>query len=172
MGELENFPPEAKLKISECGGFEPFLMESLRFVKIGRCIGLAQHAVSLQQAENGASLDELDVIADPDNPGDESGFTSYIHDFSSAQTEIYPMLPNPYVFGCQHVFQPAVRPYFVWSYGDDQEPAHFLPDYYSDPYLDPSEADAAVWEATSEALLKVHAAVQVSTSTTFLQTNM
>uniref|UniRef100_A0A3Q0SCZ1 RING-type E3 ubiquitin transferase n=1 Tax=Amphilophus citrinellus TaxID=61819 RepID=A0A3Q0SCZ1_AMPCI len=99
VGELENFPPEAKLKIGEAGGFEPFLLDSLRFIKIGRCIGLAKHAVSLQQAENGSSLDDLDVIADPDISGDETGFTSYLNDFSSAHTEIYPMLPNPYVFG-------------------------------------------------------------------------
>uniref|UniRef100_A0A3B4FQ11 Tetratricopeptide repeat domain 3 n=1 Tax=Pundamilia nyererei TaxID=303518 RepID=A0A3B4FQ11_9CICH len=53
VGELENFPSEAKRKIEAAGGFEPFLLDSLRFIKIGRCIGLAKHAVSLQQAERG-----------------------------------------------------------------------------------------------------------------------
>lgn len=166
VGELENFPPEAKIKIGESGGFEPFLLESLRFIKIGRCIGLAKHAVSLQQAENGSSLDDLDVIADPDVSGDETGFTSYLNNFSSAHTEIYPMLPNPYVFGYQQVFQPGTNPYFVWSNGDDQEPVtHFLPNDYEDLYLDPSETDAGVWETTNEIVLKIHAAVQTSQET-------
>uniref|UniRef100_A0A3B4T8S4 RING-type E3 ubiquitin transferase n=1 Tax=Seriola dumerili TaxID=41447 RepID=A0A3B4T8S4_SERDU len=108
VGELENFPPVAQLKIDEAGGFESFLLESLRFIKMGRCIGLAKHAVSLQQAGHGASLDDLDVLMDPDTNSlspdlYESAFTSYPDDFSSTQTEIFPMLPNPYPFGFQSV---------------------------------------------------------------------
>uniref|UniRef100_A0A3Q3QK17 RING-type domain-containing protein n=1 Tax=Monopterus albus TaxID=43700 RepID=A0A3Q3QK17_MONAL len=62
VGELENFPQVAQLKIQEAGGFESFLLESLRFIKMGSRIGLAQHAVSLQQAVRGAGLDDLDVL--------------------------------------------------------------------------------------------------------------
>uniref|UniRef100_A0A8C2WNS4 RING-type E3 ubiquitin transferase n=1 Tax=Cyclopterus lumpus TaxID=8103 RepID=A0A8C2WNS4_CYCLU len=95
VGELGNFPPVAQVTIQETGGFESFLLESLRFIKIGRCIGLAKHAVSLQQAVHGASLDDLDVIADPGSdsrssylgPGPESAFTSYLDKTLSTTTE-------------------------------------------------------------------------------------
>lgn len=157
VGELENFPSEAKRKIEAARGFEPFLLDSLRFIKIGRCIGLAKHAVSLQQAERGASLDDLDEIA-PDNnsespvlyTGDETSFTSYMHDYSSAQTEDYTVLPNPYASGFQPLYQPVIGSYFAWSNGDDQEPDNnFSPNGYEDLYLDPSEFNRGVWETNA-----------------------
>ncbi|XP_064207284.1 E3 ubiquitin-protein ligase TTC3 isoform X2 [Anguilla rostrata] len=46
VGELENFPAEAQLKIQEAGGLQPFLLE--RFVMTGGLIGLVKPAVSLQ----------------------------------------------------------------------------------------------------------------------------
>ncbi|XP_036379577.1 E3 ubiquitin-protein ligase TTC3 isoform X1 [Megalops cyprinoides] len=49
VGELENFPPEAKQKIEEAGGLKAFLLESLRFVMMDNLIGLMKHAVSLQE---------------------------------------------------------------------------------------------------------------------------
>ncbi|XP_057676906.1 E3 ubiquitin-protein ligase TTC3 isoform X1 [Corythoichthys intestinalis] len=48
-GEIENFPLVALTKIQKAGGVERFLEESLRFINIGGRIGLAKHAVSLQQ---------------------------------------------------------------------------------------------------------------------------
>uniref|UniRef100_A0A672HKB7 RING-type E3 ubiquitin transferase n=1 Tax=Salarias fasciatus TaxID=181472 RepID=A0A672HKB7_SALFA len=47
VGELLYFPLEARDKIEQAGGFEAFLLDSLRFIKIGECIGLAKHAVAL-----------------------------------------------------------------------------------------------------------------------------
>uniref|UniRef100_A0A3B4YY58 RING-type E3 ubiquitin transferase n=1 Tax=Stegastes partitus TaxID=144197 RepID=A0A3B4YY58_9TELE len=99
VGELENFPPVAQQKIQDAGGFEAFLLESLRFIKMGRAIGLAKHAVSLQQAGHGASLDDLDEIADsddtfpcPDLHADiETDFTGYVSDYAAAQTDVYPI---------------------------------------------------------------------------------
>ncbi|XP_061104846.1 E3 ubiquitin-protein ligase TTC3 isoform X2 [Conger conger] len=49
VGELENFPTEAQLKIHEAGGLQPFLLESLRFVMNDNLMGLMKHAVSLQE---------------------------------------------------------------------------------------------------------------------------
>ncbi|XP_054611276.1 E3 ubiquitin-protein ligase TTC3 isoform X2 [Dunckerocampus dactyliophorus] len=51
IGEMEYFPPMAHAKIDKAGGFEPFLLESLRFIKIGSRVGLAKHAVTLQQQQ-------------------------------------------------------------------------------------------------------------------------
>lgn len=99
MGELENFPAVAQLKIEDAGGFEPFLLESLRFIQMGRRIGLAKHAVSLQQAGHGASLDDLDIIEDHDSQSSSPpAFTSYLKDYLSASTEV---LPCPYTLGSQ-----------------------------------------------------------------------
>lgn len=90
----------AQNKITEAGSLEFFLMESLRFIKIGRYIGLAKHAVSLQQAESGAGLDNLEVVVDSDT----NMPTPYLHSalstsdiYSSAPTVVHPILPNPYV---------------------------------------------------------------------------
>uniref|UniRef100_A0A8D0D818 Tetratricopeptide repeat domain 3 n=1 Tax=Sander lucioperca TaxID=283035 RepID=A0A8D0D818_SANLU len=93
VGELGNFPSVAQLKMKEAGGFEPFLLESLRFIKMGRCIGLAKHAVTLQQAGHGASLDDLDEIhSDSPSPdfeaGQESALMGYLDAFSSAETAV------------------------------------------------------------------------------------
>ncbi|KAG7217207.1 hypothetical protein INR49_027751 [Caranx melampygus] len=131
VGELENFPQVAQLKIQEAGGFESFLLESLRFIKMGRCIGLARHAVTLQQAGHGASLDDLDIIMDPLSPDlYESAVSSSLDDFSEV-TEIYPALPNPYAFS----FQPdggvtvGNEPYPSWSGDDNQQ--------YQAPFFSP-----------------------------------
>ncbi|XP_023117643.2 E3 ubiquitin-protein ligase TTC3 isoform X2 [Amphiprion ocellaris] len=168
VGELVNFPPVAQQKIQDAGGFESFLLESLRFIKMGRCIGLAQHAVSLQQAGHGASLDDLDDISDSlDNtpPSDmhadfEAGFPGYVNDFSS---DVYPILPNPYMFG----FQPMDSDCLThWSNGDSEQATYFLPEHYGDFY--PSEADGVFGTrpgevtlmATDENFLKRDAEVQ------------
>ncbi|XP_058483305.1 E3 ubiquitin-protein ligase TTC3 [Solea solea] len=103
VGELEYFPSEAQLKIEESGGFESFLLESLRFIKIGNCVGLAKHAVSLQQAGLGASLDDLDVIVDPDAHRQtpdfhEPAFPNQRDMVSSAQPPVFPSFSNPFSF--------------------------------------------------------------------------
>nr|XP_057942129.1 E3 ubiquitin-protein ligase TTC3 [Doryrhamphus excisus]XP_057942130.1 E3 ubiquitin-protein ligase TTC3 [Doryrhamphus excisus]XP_057942132.1 E3 ubiquitin-protein ligase TTC3 [Doryrhamphus excisus] len=58
LEEMENFPPMAHAKIDKAGGFEPFFLESLRFIKMGSRIGLAKHAVSLQQQQHQRHLPE------------------------------------------------------------------------------------------------------------------
>lgn len=104
VGELVNFPPVAQIKIQEAGGFEPFLLESLRFIKIGGSIGLAEHEVFLHQTGHGASLDELDnldVIVDTNTSSPDlyiPALTRYPDSYSSASTEVHPILPSPYVF--------------------------------------------------------------------------
>ncbi|XP_008299262.1 E3 ubiquitin-protein ligase TTC3 [Stegastes partitus] len=137
VGELENFPPVAQQKIQDAGGFEAFLLESLRFIKMGRAIGLAKHAVSLQQAGHGASLDDLDEIADsddtfpcPDLHADiETDFTGYVSDYAAAQTDVYPVLPNPYVFGFQAMDS---HPLSHWSNGDSEQVTYSLPGDYGE----------------------------------------
>ncbi|XP_031724821.1 E3 ubiquitin-protein ligase TTC3 isoform X2 [Anarrhichthys ocellatus] len=169
VGELGNFPSVAQLKIQETGGFEAFLLESLRFIKMGRCIGLAKHAVSLQQAVHGAGLDYLDVIADPGSDSlclderRESAFTSYLDGYSSAQTDVYRTLPNPYVIGSQ----PATRDeLYLWTIDDRQpEAPYVLPNDYGelDPDLD-LDLDGGLLETSSTttegSFLKKHAEVQ------------
>ncbi|XP_068600403.1 E3 ubiquitin-protein ligase TTC3 [Brachionichthys hirsutus] len=106
VGELTYFPPEAQQKITEAGGFEPFLLESLRFIKMGRFIGLAKRAVSLQQAGHGSSpnqVDELDVIEDPNAYSavpvlDAPTFKSNLDTYSPAK-DVGPFLPSAPAYG-------------------------------------------------------------------------
>ncbi|XP_071387852.1 E3 ubiquitin-protein ligase TTC3 isoform X1 [Centroberyx affinis] len=196
VGELDNFPPVAQQKIQEAGGFEPFLLESLRFIKMGSCIGLAKHAVSLQQAGHGNSLDELDVIADPDvnslapdlHESHDLAFASYLQDYSSAQPEVYPFLPNPYVLGSQvPQLGLSARGIAVGTWRGDDPLSHWTTEsegLANQPYapyfsasdsgqvdLYASEMDEGVWETitssgasasmkTEESLLKKPAPVQ------------
>lgn len=99
VGELNNFPPEAQLKIQEAGGIEAFLLGSLRFIKMGRSIGLAKHTVSMQQGGGAASLDGLDFFVDPDSPPalHSTAYTSYDHTYLPAPPRVHLVLPNPYV---------------------------------------------------------------------------
>ncbi|XP_031163906.1 E3 ubiquitin-protein ligase TTC3 isoform X2 [Sander lucioperca] len=184
VGELGNFPSVAQLKMKEAGGFEPFLLESLRFIKMGRCIGLAKHAVTLQQAGHGASLDDLDEIhSDSPSPdfeaGQESALMGYLDAFSSAETAVYPILPSPYVFGSQSpllgqsasgVTLTRNDPFSHWSNGDSQQQtSFFLPNGYEELDLLTSELNNGFLETSSvtteESFLKKHAAVQTCQET-------
>ncbi|XP_076606314.1 E3 ubiquitin-protein ligase TTC3 [Chaetodon auriga] len=177
VGELENFPSVAQLKIQEAGGFEPFLLESLRFIKIGQCIGLAKHAVSLQQAGGGAGggaslddLDHLDVIEDPDtdsSPSDvqaahSSAFISCVDRFPSTQTYFCPILPCPYVYGSlpppppPPLLDPAAgviplmedNAFSQWSTADSEQPvSYFLQPDDGELDLYCGEANGGVWGA-------------------------
>lgn len=191
MGELENFPPVAQLKIQEAGGFELFLLESLRFIKMGRSIGLAKHAVSLQHAGRGASLDDLDdldVIVDPDTNALSPdlyapAFTIYPDNYLSAPPEVHPILPSPYIFG--HTPPPHCHsargctfiendPLYQWACDDSQEQDPcFISDNYEELDIYSSEVDNRVSEndpcsdggasmTTVESFLRKHAAAQVS----------
>ncbi|KAM7398393.1 hypothetical protein PAMA_006344 [Pampus argenteus] len=195
VGEVKHFPPVAQQKIQEMGGFECFLLESLRFIKMGRCIGLAKHAVSLQQAGHGSRLDDLDDLEDPDTNSSpdlrtdyDPELTNYLNNYSSAQTEVYPILPNPYVFGAQSppLVQSAIRetltgidPFSQWTNSkglDSQHAAYLLSNGHED--LDPhlSDADVGVCETdpfsggitpltTEENFMKKHEAVQTCPET-------
>lgn len=184
VGELENFPPVARLKIKEAGGFEPFLLESLRFIKMGMCIGLARHAVSLQQDGSGARLDELDVLTDPVTDSLPPDFHFGRGPVSYAQTNHYPVPPQLYTYNCQPpVLYPSVNggtdPFR--SNGDafhSHQDASYDPyelvdlDFYSseivgeglefDPYF-----GGIATKTLEEILLKNHAAVQVDTNDIF-----
>lgn len=189
MGELENFPQVAQLKIEEAGGFEFFLLDSLRFIKMGKRIGLAKHAVSLQQAGHGGSLDDLDDLVAPDTNSEpsnlhEAAFRRYLNNFSSAEAEVYPILPNPYMYEFESasggppyvniILEPNVYPH--WSNGDDQQQAKFFIPHYGNMAQHTCEGDGGAWEmdpslsgldslTTEENLTKKHAAVQVNTRT-------
>lgn len=86
MGELHNFPAEAKLTIQEAGGIEPFLLESVRFRKMGMSIALTP--VASVQWTGGRT--NLHPFIDPD---------FYIPDYSSYAHSSHPVLPNPHVHG-------------------------------------------------------------------------
>uniref|UniRef100_A0A1A8RPJ3 RING-type E3 ubiquitin transferase n=1 Tax=Nothobranchius rachovii TaxID=451742 RepID=A0A1A8RPJ3_9TELE len=172
VGELENFPAVAKQKIEEAGGVEAFLVESLRFIKMGRRVGLAKHAVRMQQSECATSLDNLDDIDDVcciSSPPDfytACDFTSYLGRYPPAYTDSPPILPNPYPYSSQ--LQES-SPRCHWSEGDLEQPYEFLP--VVDPDLDAPDADFSVLETdltpekavfipADENLFRQHAAVQ------------
>uniref|UniRef100_G3QC75 RING-type E3 ubiquitin transferase n=1 Tax=Gasterosteus aculeatus aculeatus TaxID=481459 RepID=G3QC75_GASAC len=156
-GELVNFPAVAQLKMQEAGGFESFLLESLRFIKIGSHVGLMKHAMCLQQqAPQGASLDDLDVITDPGsvslgpylNGGLESALESHLDSYFPAQTDVHPFVPNPYVISSQAPPRELLPPYVLATdYGE------------LDLELDggPSEMSSVT---TNDGLLKKHVHVQ------------
>ncbi|XP_061596553.1 E3 ubiquitin-protein ligase TTC3 isoform X2 [Cololabis saira] len=169
VGEMENFPPIAQQNIQEAGGLELFLLESLRFIKMGRCIGLAKHAVSLQQSGNETSLDDLDEIVDaglnfsfPDtHSGMETSLPSSLENYAFVHTESHPVLPNPYSLG----------PLSFWADGSFDQGSHFLPNGFEELGFDASEANNGFLDtdsvssrvdsvATDDDVLKRHAAVQ------------
>ncbi|XP_035522663.1 E3 ubiquitin-protein ligase TTC3 [Morone saxatilis] len=178
VGELEYFPPVAQQKIQEAGGFEPFLLESLRFIKMGRSIGLAKHAVSLQQAGHGPSLDELDDLDDLDdldliedsNSADfqaahDPAYTSHLDQYSSALTQVYSILPSPYdssFLSAGGVTLTVNDPYSHWT-----ALGNFLPNSYEELDLYSEEGEGGICDQTLGALAtteenfcKKHAAVQ------------
>lgn len=171
VGELQHFPAVAKQKMEEAGGFEAFLLGSLRFIKIGRCIGLAKHAVSLQQLVHGASLDDLDEITESDcnisslDLYTARPFPNYQQNYSSAHTGLLPVLPNPYL--CYQQSSGSDAP-SLWT----NQASNLLPSCYTEPHLDTLDTDFAVLE-TNPTLKKLvfmpkdenffqHAAVQVN----------
>lgn len=188
MGELDNFPPVAQTSIRESGGLQTFLLQSLRFIRMGSHIGLAKHAVALQQVEAGASLDQLDDLEYPHmnptfpNPH-ASVFTSDPHVVVSATGDVYPILPvtsnydyyPPAPF--PHVAYPfagtAVTesgPSFEWANVDAQQlPSYYLPNdgeevdlYSAEALVDVVEDDPSSSPvAAEENVLWKHAAVQV-----------
>nr|XP_046266276.1 E3 ubiquitin-protein ligase TTC3 [Scatophagus argus] len=193
VGELENFPAEAQLKIQEAGGFELFLLESHRFIKIGRSIGLAQYADSLLQTQQGASLDDLDdldavvdAVVDPYANPPAPGFTNYLDGYSCAPSEVCPILPNPYEFGSipappfslsAHGVAFIVHdPMSHWiSIDSQQQTPYFFPNNYGElelysaeaeggvPACDPPSAEVA--SVTDESFLKRDAAAQTCQET-------
>ncbi|NWZ36737.1 TTC3 ligase, partial [Brachypodius atriceps] len=40
VGEYENFPEETRKVVEDAGGLEPFLLKSLRFIRVDNLIGL------------------------------------------------------------------------------------------------------------------------------------
>ncbi|XP_011609465.2 E3 ubiquitin-protein ligase TTC3 isoform X1 [Takifugu rubripes] len=122
VGELDNFPPDAQNSIRDAGGLQTFLLQSRHFIRVGSCIALAKNAATLQQAEGGAGLDQLDDFEYHDMNAvspytHASAFTSYSPGYFSAtngsewipntsHNYMYPPAPPPDV---THSFtQPAV----------------------------------------------------------------
>ncbi|XP_029956961.1 E3 ubiquitin-protein ligase TTC3 isoform X3 [Salarias fasciatus] len=170
VGELLYFPLEARDKIEQAGGFEAFLLDSLRFIKIGECIGLAKHAVALQHSVQRASLDDLDEITDPDDDSFTGFQTEMDTDFASCldsyhSSEVRRVLPNPYA----PEFKPAGMSNFIpWSNGDDQQAVYYLPSYYEGENLYICDAATEVVDSdptAEEEYSKVDAAVQTCQET-------
>ncbi|KAF6738227.1 E3 ubiquitin-protein ligase TTC3 [Oryzias melastigma] len=150
VGELEHFPAVARQKIEEAGGFEEFLLESLRFVKA-------------------ASLDDLDDIADSDlnfsnfDLDDITGNGFHLESYTLQN----PYFQNPYTF----THQPS-GPDFIpnWSEGEFEQFPSFEPTSYEE--LDLDTFDYSAFETNSapvreaEAVPQKHAAVQTLQETT------
>uniref|UniRef100_A0A8C5G3G8 RING-type E3 ubiquitin transferase n=1 Tax=Gouania willdenowi TaxID=441366 RepID=A0A8C5G3G8_GOUWI len=156
VGELDNFPAEARQKIEECGSFESFLLNSLRFMKMGLCIGLAHHAVSLQQAGHGANFYMVDA----------SLVYPMVH-YSPPMTELYRMLPNPYTIPFYEAGNNTITP---GTFDHDPLPISFLPERDYETVVDGCEPGLDVLNGTpvaggNETFLKKDAEVQVRIST-------
>lgn len=177
VGELGNFPAEARRIIAEAGGLECFLLESLQFIKMGRRIGLTNHAFPLHQAGHGASLDDLDEIVSPrcDSISPDlytvgDSFDSQTR-FSPVPFEKHSVLPNPYLFPYCPMGGDAMS---LWSDTNCASPAHFIPNGYTEPHLDALDdiyGDSETNSASNKHILPTdencshsHAAVQVETS--------
>ncbi|XP_056593073.1 E3 ubiquitin-protein ligase TTC3 isoform X2 [Triplophysa dalaica] len=63
VGELENFPLEARQKITTAGGLEAFLLESLRFAMTDDVMGLMKHVVSLTNPSQASQMSHLNPTA-------------------------------------------------------------------------------------------------------------
>ncbi|XP_015251563.1 PREDICTED: E3 ubiquitin-protein ligase TTC3-like [Cyprinodon variegatus] len=133
VGGYANFPYDVRKRIDDAGGLEFFLLESLRFIKLGRCIGLAKHAVSMQQARHGPSLDDLDEIVDShcDSLSPDlytaSDFTDFSKGYSPIPQASHLVLPNPYSYSS------SVSP---WPVSDFDPSPHFLTNGFTEPHLD------------------------------------
>lgn len=163
MEQLVNFPPEAQNSIRDSGGVQTFLLQSPRFIRMGSCIHVAQHAGSLQRAEGGNSLDQLDDIEYLDMNAASayphaSAFTNSNHGYFSATSEVYPVFVNM----CQYYFNPPAPPPDVaqsltgtavtgsglsseWANVDTKQLSpHFLSVHEEEVDLYSSEADVVV----------------------------
>lgn len=187
VGELDNFPPEAQNSIRASGGLQTFLLQSPRFIWMGSHIALAKHAVSLQQVEGGASLDQLDHFECPHtkstfpNPH-APAFRSDPCVIVSATDDVYPILP---VTSSSYSYPPAPFPHpadpfagtaltesgpsFKWENVDAQPlPSYYLPNdveevdlYSAEAAVDFVEDDPSSSSVAAEEVLWKHAAVQV-----------
>lgn len=111
VGQLVHFPPVVQDSIRDSGGMQTFLLQSPRFIRWMSYIWLAQHVDSLQPAEGGASLDQLDDIDYLDMNAASayphaSAFTSYNHGYFPATSEVYPVFANTR----QRYFNPPAPP--------------------------------------------------------------
>lgn len=108
MGELKNFPPEARQKIEAAGGLKHFLLESLRFVMHDSVIGLMTHAVYFQHALDNSpshiwSTDDSEPTGScPLNPTAKEFLPQFKHLSVNDTSEPYDqcssaVLPSPYV---------------------------------------------------------------------------
>lgn len=183
MGELDNLSPVVQNSIRDAGGLQTFLLQSRHFIRVGSCIALAEHAASLQQAEGGAGLDQLDDFEYLDmnaaSPSPHApAFTSYSPGYFSATNGVHSDFLNPYVYHSapppdvtSSFTQPAVT-----ESGLSSEVANIDTHYleYVDEEVDlySSEDNIVVVEngpstssvAEEETVLSGPAAVQVNTS--------
>lgn len=116
MGELDNFPPDTQNIIRDAGGLQTFLLQSCHFIRVGSCIALAKDAATLQLAERGASLDQLDDFehldmnaASPYPHAD--AFTSYSPAYFSATNGDHSYFLNTGHYG----YLSALPPYVTYS---------------------------------------------------------
>lgn len=188
MGELDNFPPVAQNSIGESGGLQTFLLQSDRFIRMGSCMALAKQAVTLQQVEGAASLDQLDGFEyqnmKPTFPNPHaSAFTSDRHVIVSATGDVYPTLPvtSNYYYYPPAPFPHAACPFagsaftesgpsFEWANVDPQQlSSYYSPNdveevdlYSAGAVVDVVEDDPSSSSvAAEENVLWKHAAVQV-----------
>lgn len=165
------------------GGLQTFLLQSPSFIRIGSQIGLAEHAVGLQQVE-GASLDQLAHFEYPDmNPMFPCPHTSAITSDPNigvlATGDVFPILPetiNYYYYppapvpNAAHLFLGSAfresDPSIQWANVDTQQlPSYYLPNDMEEVDLYSAETDETFSSsmAADKNILCKHAAVQVST---------
>lgn len=117
MGELDDFPPDAQNSIRDAGGLQTFLLQSRHFIRVGSCIALAEDAATLQQAEGGAGLDQLDDFEYLDmnaaSPYPHApALTSYSPGYFSATDGVH----SDFLNTCHYVCLSAPPPYVTYSF--------------------------------------------------------
>ncbi|XP_048873587.1 E3 ubiquitin-protein ligase TTC3 isoform X2 [Brienomyrus brachyistius] len=101
VGELDNFPWEARLLIQESGGLEGFLLGSLRFSTNGTLVGLTTHASSFLDQREEPVVDNLCPLPTYQEDSNIRGPTlnPSAKEFTPLYSEIYTYLPGePAVF--------------------------------------------------------------------------
>eukprot|EP00079_Xenopus_tropicalis_P015031 XP_004912171.1 PREDICTED: E3 ubiquitin-protein ligase TTC3 isoform X2 [Xenopus tropicalis] len=95
IGTFKEFPEEAHQLVQEAGSLKDFLLQSTKFVMVGKLLGLRPHKVILEEASGKA---KLNPTAKEFQPSSNNPFDSIISETLEISPEYNPLEPsNPFV---------------------------------------------------------------------------